>query len=75
MQNSFNVGVSLGDRVRVTGGEYKGATGVVVNTRGAHISQFVMVQLDRGVKINWRDVGLTDSSPKVGISTKHIVKT
>ena len=63
--------MKIGDRVKVTKGIHAGKSGMIVNTRGSHISNFVFVQLDRLIQ------GRLVASPphpayRVGVSIKSI---
>lgn len=76
MQNSLKrrSKVALGDRVCVCGGEHVGKSGIVVSTRGSHINNFVMVQLEARVQGGYH-VGIPHPALRVGISLKNISKT
>jgi ribosomal protein S4E len=75
MPNSFkrNSKIACGDRVLVCGGTHNGKSGTIVSTRGSHINNFVMVQLDQRVQ-GGRSVGIPHPALRVGVSIRHVSK-
>ena len=65
--------MKVGDRVKISGGPYQGKTGTIVSTRGSHVSNWVMVQLDRIVQ-GRPDTGLGHSSNRVGVTLANLTQ-
>ena len=62
-----DLGVSVGDRIRIRAGRHAGKGGVVASTRGAHVSGWVMVQLDNIIQAS-PSTGTGHPADRVGIS-------
>jgi len=63
--------MKIGDQIRITKGDHKGKAGTIVSTRGSHVSNFVMVQLERLVQ-GHHCIGQLRSSDGVGIPVSNI---
>ena len=61
----------IGARVKITKGNHKGKMGTIVNTRGSHVSKFVLVQLERLIQ-GHACADQSRPSDSVGISISSI---
>jgi ribosomal protein L24 len=76
MQSSlknYALAVAVGDRIVVSAGEHAGKSGIVVSTRGAHMHNFIFVQLDQIVQ-GKRAQGRPHPSYRIGIPIRHVDK-